>query len=133
MMVHKTSIIPGLSNFLDKTVLSQYPPTSLKRIISAGALALYLNQNNKVVDTLLSNPLFTTLHISNDQGMIDIDILKNVYKGEIAKAGYLRVHFPMLGDVDFTADDIDVLYDNIMAINNASVAPSMPAGVQGGY
>ena len=40
-MVHKTSIIPGLSQFLDNTVLSHYPPTSIKRIVAAGAIALY--------------------------------------------------------------------------------------------
>lgn len=119
-MVHKSNIIPGLSNFIDTAVLSQYPPTSLKRIAAAGALALYLKQNTSVVDTILNNPLFAGLGISTDDGMVDIDTLRDVYKDQIAKAGFLRIHFPMLGDVDFTSDDVDVLYKSIMSISPPS-------------
>jgi hypothetical protein len=133
-MVHKSNIIPGLSNFIDKTILAQYPPTSLKRIAAAGALALYLNNNSTIVDNLLNNPFLSGLNISNDQGMIDLDLLRNIYKPEIAKAGYLRMHFPLLGDVDFTVDDIDTLYDCIRAISAPSPAISnnMVSSVQGG-
>jgi hypothetical protein len=124
-MVHKSYIIPGLSNFIDTSVLSHYPPTSIKRIISAGAISLYLNQNQKIVDTIISNPLFNGLGVSTNEGMIDLDTLKEVYKKEIQKAGFLRIHFPILGDVDFTSDDVDTLYRCII-----SMAPStVPAEV----
>lgn len=124
-MVHKSSIIPGLSNFIDRAVLSHYPPTSIKRIVAAGAIALYLKQNNNIVDTIINNPLFSGLGVSDKDGMIDIDILREVYKNEVVKAGYIRVHFPMLGDVDFTSDDIDILYESIVSINPPnSVIPS---------
>jgi hypothetical protein len=128
-MVHKTYIIPGLSNFLDTTVLSHYPPTSMKRILAAGAISIYLNQNQSIVDTVLNNPLFNGLKISNNEGMIDIDVLRDVYKKEVEKAGFLRVHFPLLGDVDFTSDDIDTLHRCIMSMSpSASPTPSNYGG-----
>jgi hypothetical protein len=128
-MVHKTYIIPGLSNFLDTTVLSHYPPTSMKRILAAGAISIYLNQNQSIVDTVLNNPLFNGLKISNNEGMIDIDVLRDVYKKEVEKAGFLRVHFPLLGDVDFTGDDIDTLHRCIMSMSpSASPTPSNYGG-----
>jgi hypothetical protein len=34
-MVHKTYILPGVSDFVDTAVLAQYPPTSIKRIVAA--------------------------------------------------------------------------------------------------
>jgi hypothetical protein len=116
-MVHKAYIIPGLSSFLDTTVLSHYPPTSMKRILAAGAISLYLNQNQKIVDTIINNPLFGGLGVSTNDGMIDLDTLRDVYKNEITKAGFLRIHFPILGDVDFTSDDVDTLYRCIMSLN----------------
>ena len=119
-MVHKTSVIPGLSNFLDTAVLSHYAPTSMKRIIAAGAIALYLKHNTDIVDTIISNPMFEGLGVSNKEGMIDLDMLRDVYKNEINKAGFLRVHFPVLGNVDFTSDDVDTLYKCITAVSTPS-------------
>jgi hypothetical protein len=121
-MVHKSSIIPGLSKFLDTSVLSQYPPTSLKRILSAGALALYLQQNSSIVDSITNNPMFSGLGISTDTGMIDIEALRDVYKNEINKAGFLRISFPIIGNVDFTSDDLDTLCRTIMSIDASSSA-----------
>lgn len=117
-MVHKTDIIPGLSKFLDESVLSHYSPTSLKRIAAAGAFAIYLKQNTSIVDTIINNPLFAGLGVVNSEGMIDIELLRDIYKEEISKAGFLRIHFPILGDVDFTKDDVDTLYRNIVAISS---------------
>ena len=39
------------------------------------------------------------------------------YKNEISKAGFMRIHFPIIGDVDFTPDDIDALYKCITAVS----------------
>jgi hypothetical protein len=119
-MIHKSYVIPGLSNFLDTAVLSHYAPTSIKRIVAAGAIALYLKQNNNIVDTIINNPMFEGLGVSNKDGMIDLDILRDVYKNEVNKAGYLRIHFPILGDVDFTSDDIDTLYKCITSASSPS-------------
>jgi hypothetical protein len=130
-MVHKASIIPGLSQFLDETVLSHYPPTSMKRILAAGALALYLKQNTNIVDTILNNPLFASLKLSTPDGLINLEAVRDIYKSEIHKAGYMRVTFPMLGDVDFTADDLDRLYAIIMSIEGqlSNQTPQMYGGL----
>lgn len=126
-MVHKADIIPGLSKFIDVNVLSQYPPTSLKRIAAAGAIALYLKKNNNVIDSILNNPLFSSLHISTDDGMVDLDILRDIYKDEINKAGFMRIHFPMLGDVDFTPDDVDALYNAITSVSPPAPINALPS------
>lgn len=118
-MVHKTYIIPGLSKFIDNTVLAQYPPTSLKRILAAGALSLYLQQNSGLIDAVITNPLFAGLKITDDHNMVNIELVRDVLKSEINKAGYMRIRFPILGDVDFTADDIDILYTSIVSMSNS--------------
>jgi hypothetical protein len=125
-MVHKTNILPGLTTFVDNNVLAHYPPTSLKRILAAGAIALYLNRNSDMVDRLLNNPLISNLGVSTSDGMIDIDLIRDVYKSEIAKAGFLRIHFPIIGDVDFTTDDVDVLYRCIMNISAPNPVNQVP-------
>jgi hypothetical protein len=116
-MVHKTSIIPGLSKFIDENVLAHYPATSMKRILMAGAVSLYLKQNSGTVDMLLSNPLFSSLGVVHDNGMIDIDLLRDTLKSEIKKAGFMRWSIPLVGDIDFTTDDVDALYRFITELN----------------
>jgi hypothetical protein len=93
----------------------------MKRILMAGAVSLYLKQNEGVVDTITSNPIFTGLGVVHDNGMIDIDTVKDVLKSEINKAGFMRLSLPMIGDIDFTTEDIDALYKFIIESNTASV------------
>lgn len=120
-MVHKSSLIPGISRFIDENVLAHYPATSMKRIIMAGAVSLYLKQNEGIVDTLTSNPLFTGFGVIQDNGMINIDLIRDTLKTEISKAGFMRLTIPMVGDIDFTTDDVDALYRFIVEANTQAI------------
>lgn len=121
-MVHKSSLIPGISKFIDESVLSHYPPTSMKRIIMAGAASLYLKQNQSLVDTVTSNPLFSSLGVIDKDGMIDIDVVRDTLKEEITKSGFVRASLPFIGDIDFTADDVDTLYRILVDTNTSTKA-----------
>lgn len=125
-MVHKSSLIPGFSRFIDESVLAHYPATSMKRIIMAGAISLYMKKNEGIVDTLTSNPLFTGLGVIHDNGMIDLDPIRDVLKSEINKAGFMRLSIPMVGDVDFTTEDIDSLYRYIQEANTQASTSCIP-------
>jgi hypothetical protein len=123
MMVHKSSIVPGLSRFIDENILSNYAPTSMKRILMAGAVSLFLKQNESAVDTITSNPLFTGLGVVNDRGLIDIDAITSTLKNEVNKVGFMRVSIPLVGDIDFTSDDLDALNRFIVEANTQGSQP----------
>jgi hypothetical protein len=112
-MVHATSIIPGLSNFLDNVVLSQFSPTSPKRIIGAGVLSLALKNADTTLYTILQNPMVIGLGIVTENNLIDIDTVKYILKEQISKAGVMRINVPLLGNIDFTSEDVDSLYKYI--------------------
>lgn len=123
-MVHKSSLIPGLSKFIDNSILSQYPPTSMKRILGAGALALYLNQNGNSIDSMID-----ALGLITPDNMVKIESARDVFKNEISKAGFMRIHFPIIGDVDFSAEDVDKLYQDILSIDSQSTSQIMAASI----
>jgi hypothetical protein len=131
-MVHKSSIIPGLSRFIDESILVHYPPTSMKRILIASGISLYLSGNEQVVDTLLANPIISALGVSNSNGMIDIDKVRNAVRPEVEKAGFMRITVPVMGDIDLTVDDIDTLYRYITEVSNSSVTTSLPPKISNG-
>ena len=116
-MVHKSSLIPGISKFIDENVLAHYSPTSMKRVLMAGAVSLYLKQGETLVDSLTSNPLISGLGVSQPNGMINIDPIRDTLKNEVQKVGFMRVSIPMVGDIDFTTEDIDALYNAIVESN----------------
>jgi hypothetical protein len=119
-MVHKSSFIPGLSKFIDESVLSHYPATSMKRILMAGAVSIYLKQSDNMIDTLASNPLFTGLGVMDTDGNVNIEVLRDALKSEINKAGFMRLSLPMIGDIDFTPEDVDTLYKFIVEADSSS-------------
>jgi hypothetical protein len=119
-MVHKSSFIPGISRFVDESVLSHYPPTSMKRILMAGAVSLYLKQNEGMIDSIISNPLFAGLGVATNDGMVDVDKLRDVLHSEVSKAGFMRLSIPFVGDIDFTADDVNTLHKFITEANTTS-------------
>ena len=121
-MVHKSSLIPGFSKFIDENILAHYAPTSMKRILMAGAVSLYIKNNEGIVDTITNNPLFTGLGVVQENGMIDLDTIRDVLKGEINKAGFTRLSFPFIGDIDFTTEDVDALYRHITQANTTTPA-----------
>ena len=123
-MVHKSRIIPGLSKFVDEAILVHYPPTSMKRILAASGVSLFLKGNEGIVDSLVSNPMIVSLGVVTPDGMVDVDKLRSVLKSEIQKAGYMRISLPILGDIDFTAEDIDTLYRFITEMNTTQPTTS---------
>jgi hypothetical protein len=95
----------------------------------AGAVSLYLQQNKNIVDTLAGNPLFTSLGVVQHDGMVDLDMLRDALKGEIKKAGFMRLSIPMIGDIDFTPEDVDTLYKYITEANTSNTLPTNTVNV----
>lgn len=125
-MVHKSSIVPGLSKFIDENILAHYAPTSMKRILMAGAVSLYLKKNEGIVDMITSNPLFIATGVVQNDGMIDLDTLRDTLRREVNKAGFMRLNVPIVGDIDFTPDDIDALHKFITEANTQTTSTIVP-------
>lgn len=125
-MVHKSSVVPGLSKFIDENILAHYAPTSMKRILMAGAVSLYLKKNEGIVDMITSNPLFIATGVVQNDGMIDLDTLRDTLRREVNKAGFMRLNVPIVGDIDFTPDDIDALHKFITEANTQTTSTIVP-------
>ena len=89
----------------------------------AGGISLYLKRNSDMIDQLLANPMFSGLGVSTPDGMIDVECLRDVLKEEIRKVGFMRITFPIVGDVDFTTDDVDTLYKYLTQIETSTPVP----------
>lgn len=125
-MVHKSSLIPGFSKFIDENILSQYSPNSAKRMVMAVATSLYLKRGESIVDTLISHPLIAPLGVVQNGGMIELEPIRDAFKYQVEQMGFVRMSFPVIGDIDFTKDDIDAIYRCILETNSQPVKASVP-------
>jgi hypothetical protein len=125
-MVHKSSLIPGFSKFIDENILSHYSPTSMKRILMAGAITLYLKNGQTLVDTLTNNPLVSVLNVVHNNDMIDLEVIRDTLKDQIKQVGFMRLSVPMIGDIDFTTDDVDALYKFIVEADTHRTSVNVP-------
>jgi hypothetical protein len=98
----------------------------MKRILMAGAVSLYLKKNEGIVDALTSNPLFSGIGVVHDNGMVELEPLRDTLKSEINKVGFMRLTLPMVGDIDFTTEDVDSLYKYIMEANTQATTYTTP-------
>jgi hypothetical protein len=98
----------------------------MKRILMAGAVSLYLQQGEGLVDALTSSPLVSGLGVAQNNGMINIDPIRDALKREIQKVGFMRLSIPMVGDIDFTTEDVDALYNAIVQANTEVTKPTLP-------
>jgi hypothetical protein len=86
----------------------------------AGAVSIYLKKNEGIVDTIMNNPLISGLGVVKNDGMVDIELLRDALKGEINKAGFMRLTLPIIGDIDFTPDDVDTLYKFVVEADSTT-------------
>ena len=109
MKVVFDDIEKGIANYLDKEFLNQYESTSFQRAMLGVAISLFLNKKSQEIKNMISNGLGKTMGISDDDGMIDIDLLKDTIKQQITEEG-IKYKNPYIGTITFHKDDVDVLY-----------------------
>lgn len=80
-----------------------------KKWAAGAAVTLIVNK----ADAYLELPAIKALGIVND-GMIDIDNLRKVFKEQAERTGPVSIDIPMLGVIKLNANDIDIIYQHIM-------------------
>lgn len=106
-MVTIDKIQNGVTKFIDSEILTQYPNDSIQRILIGTGMAIAIK---KKANDLLNYASF--LGLVNDNGEIDIDILKEELLNHIPESGFSYEN-KMIGKMIFTKDDINTLYKYI--------------------
>lgn len=105
-MVTKEQFKTGLAMYFEEEFINKVP--GLKKWIMVLAANEMLVQADNVI-----NKMSGTSYVSKD-GMIDIDKLYKDLSKVAEKTGDVTENFPLIGDVRFSAKDIDKLYGLIV-------------------
>lgn len=107
-------VLNGLLKYADHEVINKLN-TGGKWIV--GTMIAIANQNAAhFMHQLMSNPLVNALGIMDEDGNCDVDMLADALTETAQKYGDLKVEFPMVGSMSFSANDVDLLKDYIKGL-----------------
>lgn len=114
-MVTVDQVEKGIAAYLDTEIMPNLPESGLERLaIGVGVALILRNQKGKLAQ-LQNNSFVQLMGIFDEDGNVDVDILRDEVKNRLPKGG-LKIDVPKLGAMKFGPSDIDKLYDCITAL-----------------
>lgn len=111
MLYTKEQVIKGLTQYIDNEVIARLPTAG--KWLAGTVLGLSLKSTQELINYAQDNEVVELLGIFNKDGLIDVDKIVGVAKKNATKYGNIVVTYPILGQLTFTPDDIDLLKEYI--------------------
>ena len=111
-MVSVESIGKGIAKFADREILKNVD--GWQKVVVGATIALAINRSQDIVASYRDNNIVKMLKIFDENGNIDLDVLRDVIKDNISNNGFV-ITVPILGELKFHKSDVDNLYNDIMS------------------
>lgn len=114
-MIPIDKVTRGIVAYLDNELMTQLPNDSLKKVGFGVFAALAARDPLKLIGSYISIDMLKMLGIINAEGTYaDIELLRDELKKRIPTEG-VKMAIPLIGNVTFTAYDIDRMMSYINA------------------
>lgn len=109
-MIPYTQVINGVTKYIDSEIVPKFGGFAkiAVGIISASAV----KRGDYIMNQIKTIPLIKMIGIIDDENKVDIDIIYQEAKKQLAKEP-ISIMLPMLGTITFTHSDVDKLYTHI--------------------
>jgi hypothetical protein len=104
----------GVASYLDTELMSKLPENTFQRVIAGTAISLAIKKSEPILSNLRNNSFVKMIEIFDEKGNVDIDLLRDEVKKQIPESG-VKADFPMIGTMTFHQNDVDKLYNHIIA------------------
>lgn len=104
-MISIDKVEAGISQYVDKELLSDFPDNSVEKIAIGVGIAIKIKR--KLMPTL------KMMDLINDKGMVDIDLVKEEFEKRIPKDGMVYENDSLNRKFTFYKEDVDKLYEYI--------------------
>lgn len=114
-MVSVEKVKRGLAAFFDNELMPMLPSTGWENIVVGTAIGVLLKRLEKIIAGLQQNGLALAAAVVDDQGNVDIEIIRDELKAQIQKKGSLQIdNLPVIKKITFRAEDVDKAFEYIM-------------------
>lgn len=104
-------VIEGISKYIDKEIYSKM--NDLQEFAARVLIGRFFSNEENVKQSLINNGFIRTFGIIDNNGMIDVNMLFDDIKREIARKGKITITLPMFGVFTFTPEDVDEIHHYI--------------------
>lgn len=108
-MVTTEKVMNGLAQFMEKEFIPHLPAKGWQRPLCAMVIGMSRNRLHKLVDEYKNNPMLVGIGIFDEDGMVDVDTVKNEFSKHLSAEGMV-INFPLIGDITFHQSDVEKLY-----------------------
>lgn len=105
----------GIASYIDTELIPQLQKNGVERVIVGTVASLVIQKAETIVGGYKDNSLVKMLGIMDEKGDVDIDIITEELKKNIAKEGFV-IDIPIVGTLTFHKEDVDKLYKIIMEV-----------------
>lgn len=105
----------GLTRYLDQELKNQYAEDSVQRVVIGIGISLLLKQKLQEAKAMLESDLMKNSGIVDEDGMINVDLLRDTIKSEMTESG-IRYENKLLGTITFHKEDVDTIYKYMTAV-----------------
>lgn len=98
----------GIARFLDTELLSKMQGT-WQKVVAGTATGILIKKSENIFNSLSNNEIVKMMGIISEDGMIDIDLLREELKNNVPDSG-VQIDLPMVGRVTIKKEDVDKLY-----------------------
>lgn len=112
MKVKFENVVDGINRYIDKEIYKNLDGT--QEFLARVVVGRMINNSESIKNMLMANGFARTLCLIDNEGMVDVDTLLSDIRREIERQGSLQLNIPLMGKITFHADDVDVLYKEIV-------------------
>lgn len=112
-MVTIGQIEKGVASYLDAELMPNFPNDGIQKVLAGTVIGLAIRKSGSIIQSFSDNQYVKMLGIMDDEGNVDLDLLKDEFKKNISENGFV-LDIPMFGTMTFHKADVDKLYKHIM-------------------
>jgi hypothetical protein len=105
-------VIDGIARYIDNNIYTNM--TDIQELVARLVVGRAIQNSEAFSDLLKSNGFIRTFGFVDSDGMVNVDLLAQDIKREIARKGALEISIPMYGKLKFVPEDVDVIRRCIM-------------------
>jgi hypothetical protein len=105
-------VLDGIIKYINQEILVNM--NDWQEVIARIAISRIIGNPEQLKQKLMENGYVVTLGIIDSEGNVDVEGLAKDLKAQVEAKGKVTIPLSVLGNVTFTSQDIDKLYQTVM-------------------